>query len=97
MNYFNDKVSIVTGAASGIGQALSEELCRRGAHVVLTDRKKEQVCSVADAITAPCGSASPVCLDVTDFDAVKSRVDDTVKQYGRLDYCLLYTSPSPRD
>lgn len=86
MNYFNEKVAIVTGAASGIGQALSEELCSRGAHVVLTDWKEEQVCSVADAIPAPCGSASPICLDVTDFDAVKALVDNTVKQYGRLDY-----------
>jgi len=86
MNIFNDKVIIVTGAASGIGQALSEELCRRGAHVVLTDWKEEKVCSVADAVPATCGHASSVYLDVTDFDAVKALVDDTVKKYGRLDY-----------
>ena len=86
MNLFNDKVIIVTGAASGIGQALSEELCSRGAHVILTDWKDEQVCRVTDAIPATCGSASSVCLDVTDFDAVKALVDDTVKKHGRLDY-----------
>jgi NADP-dependent 3-hydroxy acid dehydrogenase YdfG len=86
MNIFNDKVAIVTGAASGIGQALSEELCRRGAHVILTDWKEDQVCEVSDAIPDTCGSASPVCLDVTDFEAVKALVDGTVKKHGRLDY-----------
>lgn len=86
MNAFNEKVAIVTGAASGIGQALAEELCRRGAHVVLTDWKEEQVCSVSGGISSACGSAAPVCLDVTDFDAFKKIVDDTVEKYGRLDY-----------
>ena len=86
MTLFNKKVAIVTGAASGIGQALAEELCRRGAHVVLTDRKEEQVCSVSDTISSACGSAAPLCLDVTDFDAFKKIVDDTAEKFGRLDY-----------
>jgi NAD(P)-dependent dehydrogenase (short-subunit alcohol dehydrogenase family) len=37
MDYLKDKVSIVTGAASGIGRALSEELARRGATVILAE------------------------------------------------------------
>ncbi len=84
MNIFKDKVAIVTGAASGIGKALSEELCRRGAIVVLTDWKEDQVCEVTDAIPSDC--ASSVCLDVTDYDAFKTLVDDTAKQFGRIDY-----------
>jgi len=86
MNIFNNKIAIVTGAASGIGQALAEELCNRGAHVVLTDWKEDQVCSVSDGISSSCGSATPICLDVTDFEAFKKIVDDTVEKYGRLDY-----------
>ncbi len=82
MNIFKDKVAIVTGAASGIGKALSEELCRRGAIVVLTDWKEDQVCEVTDAIPSDCGSASSVCLDVTDYDAFKTLVDDTAKQFA---------------
>lgn len=86
MNPFKDKVVIITGAASGIGRSLAEELCTRGAHVILTDRKEDQVCSVSGGISSTCGSASPVCLDVTDFDAFKKLVDDTLSSYGRLDY-----------
>ncbi|MBC2717438.1 MAG: SDR family NAD(P)-dependent oxidoreductase [Desulfobacteraceae bacterium] len=37
MNIFEDKVSIVTGAASGIGKALTQELAKRGANVIATD------------------------------------------------------------
>jgi len=86
MNIFKDKIAIVTGAASGIGQALAEELCSRGAHVVLTDWKEKQVCTVSENISSSCGSATPVCLDVTDFDAFKKIVDETVAKFGRLDY-----------
>ncbi|MBC2716759.1 MAG: SDR family oxidoreductase [Desulfobacteraceae bacterium] len=86
MNPFHEKVAIVTGAASGIGQALAEELCSRGTHVILTDWKEEQVCTVSDGISSTCGSATPVCLDVTDFEVFKKIVDDTVQKYGRLDY-----------
>jgi len=86
LNIFNNKIAIVTGAASGIGQALAEELCNRGAHVVLTDWKEDQVCSVSDGISSSCGSATPICLDVTDFEAFKKIVEDTVEKYGRLDY-----------
>ncbi len=86
MNLFKEKVIIITGAASGIGQALAEELCARGAHVILTDRKEDGVCRISDDISTTCGSATPFCLDVTDFDAFKQIIDDTVEKFGRIDY-----------
>jgi len=86
MDIFSGKVAIVTGGASGIGRALVEEVARSVAKVVLGDVQIDQLDSVVSAITQSGYSAKAVTLDVTDFEAVKAVVDDTLSQYGRLDY-----------
>ena len=86
MGIFQDKIAIVTGSASGIGRALGEELARRGAIVVMADVQTKQLEEVVDSITSSGHRVKAVMLDVADFDAVKALVDDTVKEYGRLDY-----------
>ena len=54
---FNEAVAIVTGGASGIGRALSEDLARRGAHVVIADRQIELAQEVAAGINTGWGTA----------------------------------------
>lgn len=83
---FQAGVAIVTGAASGIGRAVSEELARRGAHTVLADRQIGLAHEVAAGITAGGGTAGAVEVDVTDFTAVERLVRDTVQTLGRVDY-----------
>ncbi|TMA82117.1 MAG: SDR family oxidoreductase [Deltaproteobacteria bacterium] len=83
---FDGAVAIVTGAASGIGRALSEELARRGASVVLTDIDAE-VHDVAGGMPAAAGrTASAAILDVTDYDGVQRLVDGVAAEHGRLDF-----------
>ena len=86
MGIFAEKAVIVTGGASGIGRAVSEELARRGARVTLADMNAELLAETAGSITKAGGQAKPVTLDVTDPDAVRKLVDDTVAEYGKLDY-----------
>lgn len=83
---FTRAVAIVTGGASGIGRALSEDLARRGAHVVLADRQIDRAQEVAQGIHTGWGTATAVAVDVTDFSAVDRLVQDTVQTHGRLDY-----------
>lgn len=86
MDQFKDKVAIVTGGASGIGQAVCEELCRRGTQVVIADINDTQAQELAEAIGATGGRAQATYLDVANHDLVQNLVADTVSRYGRLDY-----------
>jgi NAD(P)-dependent dehydrogenase (short-subunit alcohol dehydrogenase family) len=76
----------VTGGASGIGRALSIELARLGAIVVAADINTEGAGQTASAIRAAGGRASGVHLDVSSPTGVQELVDETVRDYGRLDY-----------
>jgi NAD(P)-dependent dehydrogenase (short-subunit alcohol dehydrogenase family) len=80
---FQNAVAIVTGGASGIGRAICVALAQRGAMiVVVADLDLVRAQRVANAVSA--GRAAQ--LDVTDADAVKALVEDTVKLHGRLDF-----------
>ena len=81
-----EKVAIITGGASGIGRALGEDLARRGAHVVLADVNELLLAETVGSITKAGHDAKGVRLDVTDVEAVKRVVNETVAEHGRLDY-----------
>ena len=83
---FNGATAIVTGAASGIGRALAEELAGRGCEVVLADLQIELAEEVASGILSSGGKAEAVKIDVTDFPAIEKLVQETAKRMGRLDY-----------
>ncbi len=86
MSIFRDKTAIVTGAASGIGKALCEELAQRGAKVVATDVSEDALRAAAASIKAASHPVLAEKLDVTDYEAFKKLVEDTVAREGRLDY-----------
>jgi len=84
--YFEGKVAVVTGAASGIGRSLAGALARRGATVVLADVDEAGAKAVADALAAgPPGRAAGVGLDVTDAPAVAELLERTARDHGHLD------------
>lgn len=81
MNYFKDKVAIVTGAASGIGKAICAELNRRGAEAVIAGIHIESM----DLNTAG-GRIREVRLDVTKAEDMQKLVEETVLEHERLDF-----------
>jgi NAD(P)-dependent dehydrogenase (short-subunit alcohol dehydrogenase family) len=83
---FQGAVAIVTGGASGIGQALGEALGRHGALVVLADLQGERAREVAAGIEKRGGKARAVELNVVDFAALNRLVEETLHEHGRLDY-----------
>jgi NAD(P)-dependent dehydrogenase (short-subunit alcohol dehydrogenase family) len=86
MDYFKDKVAIVTGGASGLGSALSKELGARGALVVPVDINQEGAQKVAAAIVDAGGEATSGYLDVTVYENAERIVKDIVEKYGKLDF-----------
>nr|USU81820.1 NEPSL [Nepeta sibirica] len=78
------KVAIVTGGASGIGEATARLFANRGAHaVVIADIQQEKGRSVAESIGTQ--RSSYIHCDVTDEEHVKSMVERTAATYGRVD------------
>jgi NAD(P)-dependent dehydrogenase (short-subunit alcohol dehydrogenase family) len=83
---FKDKTAIVTGASSGIGKSTAELYSKEGANVVLSDIDEKKGNEAAEAINNNGGSAIFVRADVSSPDDCKSLVEQTLKEFGRLDY-----------
>jgi 3-hydroxybutyrate dehydrogenase len=80
-----DKVTIITGAASGIGLAIAKVFLENGAKVVLADLNEDKLIQETDALKSQGYDCMPIKVNVTDEQAVKAMIDQTVEQYGRLD------------
>jgi NAD(P)-dependent dehydrogenase (short-subunit alcohol dehydrogenase family) len=80
-----DKTAIVTGASSGIGAVTAFEFARRGAQVVLAARRVDELEAQVKAITLAGYRAVAIPTDVTDLAQVKSLIEQTLTQFGRVD------------
>jgi NADP-dependent 3-hydroxy acid dehydrogenase YdfG len=78
--------ALVTGAASGIGLALAEQLASRGVSVTLADRQRELAERAASSIRADGGTAAAVELDVRDAERFSEVVRRCTADAGRLDF-----------
>ena len=82
---FENKVALVTGAASGIGLATAQAFADRGAAVVLADINNDAAVLAAESLVAAGHKAMAVHCDVADEAEVAAMVDQTVAAFGRLD------------
>ena len=82
------KVAVVTGGASGIGEACAETLAREGAAVLITDIDDTLGKGVVDRITKAGGKAHYMRHDVRDEAAWPGVIAEAEKRYGRLDFMV---------
>ena len=87
-NNIRDKVVVITGASSGLGEATARLLSAQGASVVLGARRVDRLQSLANELTASGGKALVIATDVTHCDQVKRLVDAAVQTYGRIDVMI---------
>jgi NAD(P)-dependent dehydrogenase (short-subunit alcohol dehydrogenase family) len=80
-----DRVTVVTGAGSGIGRAISLAFAAEGARVVVVDRNEAGGATTRDLVTAAGGEAHLVVADVSRAADAERIVDETVRVFGRLD------------
>jgi len=80
-----DKVALVTGAASGIGEQCARKLAADGATVVVADLNLPSATKVAEDIVRSGGRAVALSLDVTNEEAVNAGIADTVSRFGGID------------
>ncbi|MYD25863.1 MAG: 3-oxoacyl-[acyl-carrier-protein] reductase [Gemmatimonadetes bacterium] len=96
MRGLQDKVTIVTGGAQGIGSAVAERFAAEGARIVLTSRDGAKAQEAADALNRKGGDARGVSLSIDDRDSVKNLVDTVVEDYGSIDV-LINNAATVRD
>ena len=82
LDELDGRVAVVTGAASGIGLAMSEAFLAEGMHVVLSDRDEASLDAQVARLAEAGGSVSGVVCDVVDPEAVVALADAVWDRYG---------------
>jgi 3-hydroxybutyrate dehydrogenase len=80
-----DRVCIVTGAASGIGKEIALTFAREGGKIVVADLNREAADATAAEIAATGASAMGIVMNVADEDQVNAGVDEVVRAWGGVD------------
>jgi len=95
---FKDRVTIVTGGASGLGKVTAQDFAREGSTVIILDILEEKARSVAREIEALGGKAVATKVDATKGQEVKSAVEKIAREWGKIDIlinCLGWSESVP--
>ncbi len=95
MSGIEDKVVVITGASSGIGEATALLLAERGAKLVLGARRSDRLEALADRIAAAGGEAACGPTDVKRREDLSNLVGLAVERYGKLDVLVNNAGVAP--
>ena len=82
---FKNKVVVITGASSGIGEAAAEQFAKRGANLVLVARRKEKLEQVAQKLSKYSTKTLIQVCDVSDKQQVKEMSEKVIETFSRID------------
>ncbi|MCE7053149.1 SDR family oxidoreductase [Algoriphagus sp. AGSA1] len=87
-NNIKNKVIVITGASSGLGEETAKHLAEKGAIVVLGARRADRLRKIVTDITSKGGTASYQVTDVTSKEQVQRLVDIAIATYGKIDVLI---------
>jgi short-subunit dehydrogenase len=93
---FKDKIVWITGASSGIGEALAYAFARQGAKLVLSARRESELNRVADACRSYGSMTHVMPFDVIDLSVHEGKVNEVIRTYGKIDLVILNAGVSQR-
>jgi NAD(P)-dependent dehydrogenase (short-subunit alcohol dehydrogenase family) len=85
MKKLENKTAIITGAASGMGEAIAELFAHEGAHVVIADLRQHEIDKVVQAIVEKGGKAIGVVCNVAHEAELKKLIDTTLREFKTID------------
>ena len=85
MNRLHNKVAIVTGGGTGIGEAICKKFAREGAKLIVSGFPEDPVHEVVRDIMKEGGDATPFAADISTEENARACVEFAVNTYGRLD------------
>ncbi|MBE9122494.1 SDR family oxidoreductase [Tychonema sp. LEGE 07199] len=88
MSEIQNKVVIITGASSGLGEATAKRLAASGAKLMLAARREDRLKELVDTIARSGGTATYRVTDVTDRAQVETLAKETLSTYGRIDVLI---------
>lgn len=88
MNRLEGKVAIITGANSGVGEAIAERFAKEGAKVVLSARRVQQLEEVAARIKKDGGEVLVVPTDISKEEEVKNLIEQTMSTFSKVDILI---------
>lgn len=94
-NNIENKVVLITGASSGIGQSTAELLTKKGAKIVLAARRESRLIELADKINKAGGQAIYQVTDVTNPEDSKKLVQYAKEKFGKVDAIFLNAGIMP--
>lgn len=83
-NHFNNKVAWITGASSGIGEALAYEMSAAGARLILSSRRMDELERVKQACCDP-AQVEILQLDLADTESLEGKVAAAINCFGQID------------
>jgi short-subunit dehydrogenase len=86
--YWQDKVVLITGASSGIGAGLAQELGTRGARLGLIARRSDVLEKLVGEVVSKGGKALALPADVRDAESVQAAADRLRQEFGRIDVLI---------
>ncbi|MDR1181040.1 MAG: SDR family oxidoreductase [Bacteroidales bacterium] len=95
-NFYRNKVTVITGASSGIGKAIAIDFAQRGSIVVLGARREKQLKEVVEIIKEKGGEATYCVVDVTQDSLCKKLIETAITKYGRIDILVCNAGISMR-